>query len=57
MTGLSETLTSNEHVVRIATLKQRLFPICYLSAIAGAMVGWLWAIGWITLAVAKWLLA
>ncbi len=57
MIGFSETLPSNEHAVRTATLKQRLFPICYLGAVAVAMVGWLWAIGWTTLAVAKWLLA
>lgn len=40
-----------------SVLKQRLFPICYLCAVAVAMVGWLWAIGGVTLALAKWLLA
>ena len=57
MTNLSETLTSSEHAVEAPTLRQRLFPIGFLTAVAVAMVGWLWAIGWVTLAAAKWLLA
>lgn len=55
--SLSETLFSNEHAARTRSLKQRLFPICYLSAVAVAMAGWLWAIGWATFEAAKWLLA
>lgn len=55
--SLSQALSRNEHAVRTVSLKQRLFPICYLGAVAVAMVGWLWAIGWVTFAVAKWMLA
>jgi hypothetical protein len=54
---LSETVTSSEHAAPAATLKQRFFLISFLTAVAAAMVGWLWAIGWVTLAAAKWLLA
>lgn len=54
MTGSGKSLSRDER--QIISLKQRLFPICYLSAVALAMVGWLWAIGWITLEAAKWLL-
>jgi hypothetical protein len=39
------------------TWKQRLSTVCYLSAITIAMVGWLTAFGWVTVAVAKWLFA
>jgi len=42
---------------RRATMKDRLFTVCYLTATAVAMVGWLSAFGWVTVAVAKWLLA
>jgi len=57
MTNLSETRTSNEHALQAPTLKQRLFPIGFLVVVAVAMVGWLGAIGWVTLAAARWLLA
>jgi hypothetical protein len=57
MANLSETVTSSEHAAPAATLKQRFFLISFLTAVAAAMVGWLWAIGWVTLAAAKWLLA
>ena len=40
-----------------APVKARLFRICYVVATAVAMVGWLSAIGWGTVAAAKWLLA
>jgi ABC-type enterochelin transport system permease subunit len=39
------------------TWKRRLSTVCYLIAITVAMVGWLSAFGWVTVAVAKWLLA
>jgi hypothetical protein len=55
--SFAEIFPSSEHAVRTTTPKQRVFSICYLSAVAVAMVGWLWAIGWVTLAAAKWLLA
>jgi ABC-type enterochelin transport system permease subunit len=34
----------------------RVVTVCYLIAITVAMVGWLSAFGWVTVAVAKWLL-
>jgi hypothetical protein len=36
------------------TLKHRLSMICYLTAIAGAMFGWLVGLGWATFALARW---
>jgi len=55
--SFSEIFPSSEQAVRTPPPKQRLFSICYLSAVAVAMAGWLWAIGRVTLAAAKWLLA
>ena len=40
-----------------ATFKQRLSTIFYLTAITVSMIGWLSAFGWVTLAVARWLMA
>ena len=40
-----------------ADMNRRLFDITYLAAIAVAMVGWLSALGWITVRLASWLLA
>jgi hypothetical protein len=37
-----------------ATLKPRLSIICFLTAIAVAMLGWLFALGWLTFALARW---
>ncbi len=37
------------------TPKRRLLTVCFLTAITVAMVGWLSAFGWVTVAVAKWL--
>jgi hypothetical protein len=34
----------------------RVVTVCYLITITVAMVGWLSAFGWVTVAVAKWLL-
>ena len=42
---------------RRATMKDRLFTACYLAATAVAMIGWLSAFGWVTAAIAKWMLA
>jgi hypothetical protein len=36
--------------------KQLLVPICYFSALAIAMVGWLLAIGWVVVVTANWFL-
>lgn len=38
-------------------VKDRLFRTIYVAATAVAMIGWLSAFGWATVAVAKWLLA
>jgi len=38
-------------------VKDRLFRTIYVAATAAAMLGWLYAFGWITIAVAKRLLA
>jgi hypothetical protein len=40
-----------------ATFKQQLLPICLFTSLTIAMAGWLWGIGWITLAFAQWLMA
>jgi hypothetical protein len=40
-----------------APLKQRLSMVCYLMAIAVAMLGWLTAFGWAAVEVVKWLTA
>jgi hypothetical protein len=37
-------------------LLQRLFKICYLTAVAVAMFGWVSAFWWITFHVVPWLL-
>jgi ABC-type enterochelin transport system permease subunit len=36
---------------------RRLFAIGYLAAVSVAMVGWISAFGWLTVKVAKWMLA
>jgi hypothetical protein len=59
------TATINNHIeitneapkMGTTTWKRRLSTVCYLIAITVAMVGWLSAFGWVTVAVAKWLLA
>jgi hypothetical protein len=33
-----------------------LFNTAFIVATAVAMIGWLWAIGWFTVAIAKWLI-
>jgi hypothetical protein len=55
------TATMNSHIdegpkIGKTTWKQRLSNVCFLTAITVAMVGWLSAFGWVTAAVAKWLL-
>ena len=40
--------------VRAATLKQRLSLICYLAAVTVAMLGWLAALGWAAITLARW---
>jgi hypothetical protein len=48
---------SMEAAAVTSTLRQRLFTICYLAAIAIATVGWLSALGWAAVEAGKWLLA
>jgi hypothetical protein len=57
MNSLTEIMPMEAAVARKATLRERFFKICYLTAIGVAMVGWLSALGWLTVAVTKWLLA
>jgi hypothetical protein len=57
MNTLLEIMPMEAAVVRKATLRERSFRICYLTATAVAMVGWLSAFGWVTVTVTKWLLA
>jgi hypothetical protein len=57
MNRLTEIMAMEAAVVRKATFRERSFRICYLTATAVAMVGWLSAFGWATVAVTKWLLA
>jgi hypothetical protein len=37
--------------------RPRLFKTGYVLATVVAMTGWLWTIGWVTFAFAKWLIA
>jgi hypothetical protein len=57
MDSHTELMPNKAAAVSTATVKQRLFRICYLTAITVAMVGWLSAFGWGAVTVAKWLLA
>jgi hypothetical protein len=57
MNTLKEIMPMEAAVARKATLRERSFRICYLTATAVAMVGWLSAFGWVTVTVTKWLLA
>jgi len=54
--SFANILPVTEPTVR-TTLKQRLVSTCFLSAVALAMVGWVWGIGWVSLEAAKWLFA
>ena len=53
MNSRTETVSIKAPAVR----KQRLFTIGFFTVVAIAMVGWLSALGWAAIAVAKWLLA
>ncbi|SHH19835.1 hypothetical protein [Bradyrhizobium erythrophlei] len=57
MNSLTENMPMEASAIAKVTVKERLFTVCYLTATGVAMVGWLCAFGWITVAVAKWLLA
>jgi hypothetical protein len=53
--GHTEIILIEAAAVSTATLKQRLFTICFLTASAIAMLGWLAALGWAAVAVTNWL--
>ena len=54
MNSHTEIISIEAAAVSTATLKQRLFTICYLTASAVAMLGWLAALGWAAVAVMRW---
>jgi hypothetical protein len=49
-------MTDEAPKTRTTTWKRRLSIVCYLTAVSVAMVGWLSAFAWLTVAIAKWLL-
>jgi hypothetical protein len=54
----TEIMPIEAAAVSTATLmKRRLSTICYLTAVAVAMLGWVTALGWTAVAVANWLFA
>jgi hypothetical protein len=53
--GHTEMIPIEAAEANTATLKQRLSTICYVTAIAVAMLGWWAALGWVAVAVANWL--
>jgi hypothetical protein len=53
----TEIMPIEAAAVSTTTLKQRLSTICFLTAIAFAMLGWVTALGWTAVAVANWLFA
>lgn len=56
MNGLTQVIAV-EPAANGNTLAQRFFKICYLTAISVSTVGWLAAFSWMTVRIAKWLLA
>jgi ABC-type enterochelin transport system permease subunit len=49
-------MTDEAPKTRTTRWKRRLSIVCYLTAVSVAMVGWLSAFAWLTVAIAKWLL-
>ena len=56
MNNVTEVMRLGATVSRGVTLR-RLFVIGYVAAVGVAMIGWVSAFGWLTVRVAKWLLA
>jgi hypothetical protein len=55
MNGHSEIMPmTGATAINPATLKNRLFTLCYLTAVAVATLGWLAALGWAAFALAQW---
>ena len=57
MKGHTKLMPDKAPALITATFKQRLSTIFYLTAITVSMIGWLSTFGWVTLAVARWLMA
>jgi hypothetical protein len=55
MNSLTELTPAASNFSR-GVLLQRLFKICYLTAIIVSTLGWLTAFGWLTVKVVKWLM-
>lgn len=55
MNGHTESMPIEAPTVSTDTWKQQLFTICFLTAGAVAMLGWLAALGWAAMAFANWL--
>jgi hypothetical protein len=56
MNNLSEVMPAQPAFSKGALL-QRLFKICYLTAIIISMTGWVSAFGWLAVKVVQWILA
>ena len=56
MNNVTEVMPLGARVSRGVMLR-RLFVIGYVAAVGVAMIGWVSAFGWLTVRVAKWLLA
>ena len=56
MNGLTEAMPLGSTSSRRTTL-ERVFRICYLTAITVSTIGWISAFGWITFRLAKWVMA
>ena len=52
MNPFDQASPSEEGATKKRTFGQRLLPVCYFTAVAIAMVGWVWAIGWVVFAAA-----
>jgi hypothetical protein len=56
MNSVTQSMPAASTVSR-GTILKRVFVIAYVTAVAVAMFGWVSAFGWLTVRVAKWLLA
>jgi hypothetical protein len=57
MSDIAEVSPTRVISNRLRAIRRRLLPACYVGALLVAMAGWLWAIGWVALAAANWVLA
>jgi hypothetical protein len=56
MNSVTQSMPTASTVSR-GTILKRIFVIAYVTAVAVATIGWVSAFGWLTVQVAKWLLA